>query len=191
MDYLTPISYHHNTKHHCYWLYQCNCGNERVIRKDSVSSGSTKSCGCINRRKEGFYFPKEYESWIGMKKRCLNINNHAYPSYGGRGIKICEEWIKDFAHFLADMGPCPTNKTSIDRINNEGNYEPSNCRWATHREQARNRKSNRYVSCYGDTMLMSDFADKYGILKTTVSEAVKNGRSLESVVERKLRGICH
>lgn len=85
-------------------------------------------------------YKKEYESWIGMKKRCYSKNFKYYHNYGGRGITVCSRWLHNFEHFIQDMGPKPSSEHSIDRINNDGNYEPSNCRWATWKEQNNNKR---------------------------------------------------
>ena len=127
------------------WLCLCDCGNSKIICQAALSRGSTKSCGCLNREiaKErklthGKSSTKEYETWANMLGRCLNRTHPSYNNYGGRGIKVCEQWLK-FENFYADMGDKPEG-LSIDRINNDGNYELGNCRWATKSEQAYNRR---------------------------------------------------
>ena len=150
------------------WLCRCDCGNVKVVASRHLKNGATKSCGCwhdeaasINATKHGRYGTRTYTAWSGMLQRCTNPSNRFYSDYGGRGIKVCERW-RTFANFLADMGEVPEGM-SIDRIDPNGDYEPSNCRWATAQEQARNRRSNRAVTFNGETKTLAEWAEKLGI----------------------------
>lgn len=121
------------------WICKCDCGNIHTTRPYDLKSGKVSSCGCYqseSRTKHGGSYLPEYYVWAGMKDRCTNKNNKYFSYYGGRGIKVCEQW-NDFKNFFADMGPRPGNKYSIDRIDENKDYEPGNCRWATKTEQSR------------------------------------------------------
>ena len=127
-----------------YVIVKCDCGNERLVNLQSIVRGSSKSCGCLNDERIGelnkshqLSKTPEYIIWKAMKARCKNINN---KYYGGKGVMVCDRWVNSFENFIQDMGNMPKGY-SIDRINSEGNYEPSNCRWADRDTQIKNRKN--------------------------------------------------
>ena len=143
------------------WSCKCDCGNETISTSSKLVSGRHTSCGCRRWRKmkHGKTGTKVYNTWCGIKDRCLNVRCQGYARYGGRGIRICDRWMQ-FENFYEDMGDPPTQKHSIDRINNDGNYEPSNCRWALDRDQSRNRSKCKVVELDGETMLLTDAVEK-------------------------------
>lgn len=135
------------------WECICDCENKVIVRSDSISNGHAKSCGCIQKEKakngcikrlttHGQANTPEYNVWSHLKSRCLNKSDRAYKNYGGRGIKVCSRWLK-FENFIKDIGNRPNKSLTVERINNDGNYEPSNCKWATRTEQALNTRRNK------------------------------------------------
>lgn len=140
-----------------YWICECECGSSASVAAADLKSGHTKSCGCLNSEsrkskalRHGYNRTTTYVCWSNMLARCGNANRPDFKNYGGRGITVCERWL-DFANFLADMGEKPSGLT-IDRINNDGNYEPGNCRWATPSEQRRNQRPVRAAAEIGRAM---------------------------------------
>ncbi len=135
------------------WLCRCDCGNETIIRAYSI--GKTRSCGCLGST-HGKSSTALYAIYRGIINRCENPNVRAYPLYGGRGIKICAEWRNDFKAFEAHVGPRPSKKHSIDRIDTNGDYEPGNVRWATPVQQCNNRRKTRWVIYRGEEMPLAE-----------------------------------
>lgn len=127
------------------WDCLCSCGNQTTVRGAHLRGSDCQSCGCLaleGKTLHGLSKTTEHVIWSGILQRCENKNNHGYRNYGGRGIKVCSRW-KDFENFYADMGRRPSSKHSIDRINNDGDYEPNNCRWATVSQQLANRRPRK------------------------------------------------
>jgi len=131
------------------WWCRCECGNTSEVVSQSLRIGATRSCGCYQRtwkKTHGMSYTRTYGSWSAMRDRCTKPNARGYKHYGGRGITICDEWRRSFEAFYRDVGPRPEGK-SIDRIDNDGNYEPANCKWSTPSEQNYNRRSRYAVAC--------------------------------------------
>jgi len=152
-----------------YWECQCECGQIVTRPSGSLRDGSTKSCGCLKietagnaTRRHGCTNTKEYRLWSAIKDRCYYKGYKLFHRYGGRGIKMCDRWINSFENFLSDMGKIPEGMT-IDRIDNDGDYSPENCRWATKTEQAQNRSTTRYVEWNGEKMCLSEFTRQLGL----------------------------
>lgn len=155
-----------------FWLFKCDCGNEKIANKSEVKRGNIKSCGCYFKSKRK-YSDKIIRTLSGMKQRCYNTTNHNYPKYGGRGITICNRWLESYQNFFEDMGEPPTPQHTIDRIDNNGNYEPSNCRWATQKEQNRNYSRNHLLTYNGKTQTIMEWSEEISIKYTTLKERIR------------------
>ncbi len=155
------------------WRCDCACGGQVVVIATLLKTGKRKSCGCgqaagfaahvLNKKGKGptVAHPREYGVWSKMLRRCENSRDGSYADYGGRGIRVCERW-QSFDLFIADMGRRP-EATSLDRIDNDGHYEPSNCRWASSKVQARNRRSNRMGIFDGERMTVTEAAERLNV----------------------------
>lgn len=164
------------------WLCSCSCGASHISHERNLKRGRAQSCGCLQkeavralRHEHGFGRTDEYRIWLGIKARCTNPAAKDFARYGAKGIKIAARWL-DFFCFLADMGPRPTREHSIDRSpNNEGDYEPGNCRWATRAEQQRNKVKTRTLAIDGVTLSVADWAEKNGINIRTAQQRIRKG----------------
>ena len=180
-------------KRGAYWRCVCDCGAVKVVSAGSLRRGCTKSCGCFTkdrmraaRTTHGQSDRAEFNTWMGMRKRCHSPGYKDYEKWGGRGIVVCERWRNDFAAFMADMGPKPSPKHSIDRIDNDGNYEPGNCRWATPIQQARNTRTTRFQ--IGDqTKSLKEWCEIYGMNYAAVKSRLQGGMPLVEALTLPLR----
>lgn len=163
------------------WEVKCDCGNI-VVKDYSALKKGVKSCGCATSKlisqsnsRHGLSKHKAYTVWRSMKARCYNKNHKAYKNYGGRGISVCSRWLESVENFWADMGSTYAEGLELDRIDNDGNYEPNNCRWATVKLNTQNRRNNKYINTPSGEMLLCEASKVSGINHTTLSyRASKN-----------------
>lgn len=175
---------------HRLWLCSCECGGSALATMSDLRSGRRRSCGCLKKTARvtngahvgGKRMP-EYGIWASMKERCSNPKQAQYARYGGRGILVCDEW-QDFACFISDMGPRPSSEHTIDRIDNDGNYEPSNCRWALMSDQANNKSTNVFVTIAGEKLSLTQWSRRAGIHHMTIRYRARRhfGGDLEKAV---------
>lgn len=179
------------------WLCKCDCGETPTIRAEKLLCGETKSCGCLRSEmvaaknfKHGGSNSTTFICWQAMLSRCTNENLPEWNRYGGRGIMVCEQWRNSFSQFLSDMGERPSKKHSIDRFpDNNGNYEPGNCRWATYSQQNRNRRSNRILTIDGVSMTLTEWSEKSGtprgVLTCRLRRGWEIGRAIHEPVDKR------
>lgn len=169
---------------HGKWLCLCACGEKRIHGGDQLRRGVVKSCGCRHYHWAHSFTNKQVlHIWNGIKKRCLDPTSRDYPQYGGRGIKICDRWLV-LKNFAADMGPRPSARHSVDRINVNGDYEPSNCRWATCWEQSNNTRRNPRYCINGEMLTGSEAYKKYSpsVSLSTFKARLRYGWSIDRAV---------
>lgn len=173
------------------WRCECACGGETITKAAKLKSGHTQSCGCLWRERitkhahgaAGAGRSRVYRIWDAMVQRCHNPAAHKFDMYGGRGITVCDRW-RVFENFLADMGE-PARDLSIDRIDNSKGYSPSNCRWATRKQQQRNMRSNHIVTYRGRRMSVSEAAELAGVKRNSLYPLLNHhGLSIEQAIKR-------
>jgi len=171
------------------WLCRCACGTEKTVDGAALRREDSTSCGCRwgeNLRTHGMCTTKTYRIWASMKQRCADLNCKSYKNYGGRGICVCERWIESFPNFLSDMGESPKG-CWLDRIDNNSHYSPTNCRWATPRQQANNTRRNVFVAVAGETLTVSQWARRNGLRPHTVHARIRRGWPPEMAVSDPLK----
>lgn len=175
-----------------HWICQCECGNTAIVSSSDLKSGSTNSCGClrkermseynkINRTKHGKSHLKIYDVWYGMIKRCTNADNKDYPRYGGRGVKVFDEWLNFESFYEWSMSNGYKEDLELDRINNDGNYEPSNCKWVTRKIQNNNRCNNKYVEYNGEIHTIAEWSEILHLPYDTVRTRIRRGQCINKV----------
>lgn len=196
-----------NRSHRALWLCKCACGQEKIINSNSLLMGATRSCGCLNdeqrrkkgseanRTKHGLHGTRLYRIWKQIKTRCHNPNSDDWKDYGGRGITICNEWDNNFTNFYnwSIKNGYDDTKT-IDRIDVNGNYEPSNCRWETMKHQANNKRNNHFIVIDGETTTCSEWIEASGICRATFYQRLRKGKTGQELISppRSKKGVhCH
>lgn len=185
-----------NSSNKVQWLCQCDCGNTVKVTTGHLRSGHTQSCGCYSRDRavesnttHGMKGTRIYNIWCDMRKRCNNKNHWAYYRYGERGIKVCEEW-QDFQNFYDwSMSHGYRDDLTIERINNDRDYSPENCKWATRKEQSNNTSRTHYVTVNGETRNILGWAEYLGITRYRIDSAYKRGEDLEEYIGKLIKEI--
>lgn len=177
-----------------HWVCRCECGTEKTVRAANIVRGQSRSCGCYSREVRSVGHPRHgksrtrvYKKWASMISRCKSPANPSYRHYGGRGICVCDRWLS-FENFWADMGE-PGPGQSLDRIDVDGNYEPSNCRWASIRTQNNNKNTNRFLSCDGKTMTVAEWARHTGIRYGTLVERLRAEWPIDQALKTSVRKV--
>ena len=184
---LTVIERSENHGKRVMWRCLCDCGNELITRGDALTEGKTQGCGCYNRERSSEHHTKHggsktrlYREWLKVKTRCFNPKYSRYSDYGGRGICVCKEWSDSFEAFRDwAIANGYHDSLTIDRVNVNGNYEPSNCRWITNQEQQNNRRDNHYITYNGETHTITEWARIYGLSENGLVHRFIHGWDIE------------
>lgn len=194
-SYLVVVEYAGTDKRgQATWLCRCDCGNTKAVRASKLKEGDVTSCGCMHHAgKHGLTYTRLYNIWQTMKARCMVKSSQKYYAYGGRGIKVCEEWQHDFKAFYDwAMANGYSDSLSIDRIDNNGDYCPENCRWATAKEQAYNRRNTIWIEFNGEKHTISEWCEIAGITKSALTHRIYRGwsieRALSTPMQNKVKG---
>lgn len=178
------------------WLCICDCGKEKVVQGWNLKSGQCSSCGCYASevwatkcRKiattHGQSYTRLYTTWIGMKQRCYYTKHKHFQDYGGRGITVCDEWKNDFEAFYEwAMGNGYSDTLTIDRIDVNGCYSPTNCRWVTYKTQNSNTRANRLLTLNGETHTLSEWSSLTGIPRSTITNRIKRGKTTKEALTK-------
>ena len=194
---LTVIERAENKGEEACWKCRCDCNNEVFVRGSSLRKGTTKSCGCLvekNRIKHGMRHTPIYNTWCHIKARCLNSSNNDYKYYGGRGITMYPEWINNFQAFydyVSKLEHYGEKGYTLDRIDNNGNYEPNNLRWADKKTQRRNQSRIHFVEYEGVLMSLTEASEKSGIPRDTLKSRSKRGDTGDRLFRPVKQSTCH
>jgi len=169
-----------------YWKCQCDCGKVTSVVTDCLTRDITHSCGCGEGKSHGMSYTRQYNIWQGVKSRCLGKNDTAFHHYGGRGILVCDKWLK-FEGFWEDMQEGYSDDLTLERKDVNGNYEKSNCRWATVQEQHYNMRSNRIFTIDNERMCLAQVVKKYNIASATIWNRLNDGWDIKRVVDTPIR----
>ena len=178
------------------WRCRCSCGNETIVAGGNLRNGHTLSCGCLMRERaanvnktHGETGSRLYHIWVSMKRRCLNPSVKSYSAYGGRGITVCKEWLnyEPFRDWALANGYA--EDLTIDRIDNNGGYEPRNCRWATYLQQGNNKRDNHFISFCGEVYTLLEWSRILGIHRSTLFNRLKKSKTIEDAFLRPIRRI--
>lgn len=184
---LTVVKYIGNDRNRkALWQCKCSCGNETIVRANDLINGRQKTCGCSKLTQNGLSSSRLYTTWSNMKRRCYNSNSKDYKYYGSRGISICNEWLDEDLGFISfynwAMQSCYKDNLTIDRIDNDGNYSPSNCRWITIEEQQNNKRNNHLVNYKSKSYTISQISKMTNIPRNHIEIGIANGFSVEEIV---------
>lgn len=196
---LTILKFSHTKNNRSYWLCHCDCGKNKIVSANNLKYGTTKACGCL--KNKGYFCGETiknkterlYKVYRSMVNRCYYPNQENYKNYGGRGITVCENWLKSYKSFrdwayangydeTAEFGKC-----TIDRINVNGNYEPSNCRWVSMKEQLNNYSRNVLITANGITLNVQQWAKRLGVNNATLRSRLKRGWTDEKIINTPLQ----
>ena len=177
----TALEFHSRVRGYTWWLCRCECGKEKPVRVSDLRNGQSHSCVKCARVAQGTHGKTdtpEYRVWAGIKQRCHNPNDTGYARYGAIGITVCDEW-QSFEAFYRDMGQKPSPKHTLERLDNSLGYSKENCTWATWKEQARNKRTNRMLTFDGKTMCVAAWAEEVGIRAQNIIERLRLGWTVE------------
>lgn len=192
---LTAVRYEYSKDRKEFWLFHCECGNDKIMQKGNVTHGGTISCGCVikkavsesnvRRSKHGQYKSRLHRIWANAKQRCMNPNCKDYARYGGRGITFYQDWADDFSKFYdwaIENGY--NDELTIERIDNSKGYSPDNCKWITSAEQQRNTRKNRFYTINGETKTLTEWCEIYDKVPNTIRYRLKRGMSIEEALKK-------